>query len=228
VTADSRRSPRAGVDLPLAELDRIVEHLRSGGILGYPTETVYGLGGEPTTEVVEAVRELKGRDDGKPFLLLLPRTAPLGEAPLRWGLSLPPWADSLAESFWPGPLTLVLRDPERRFPSGVRSATGGVAVRVSSHPFVERLMARWKRPLVSTSANQSGSKAALTSDEVRTLVGGHRGGEGVWIVDGGPASSSLPSTLIDCTGERPRLLREGAIPAEVLRAALPELWDDGH
>jgi L-threonylcarbamoyladenylate synthase len=215
------------VDLTSEELDRIVTFLSGGGILGYPTETVYGLGGEPTTEVVEAVRALKGRDDGRPFLVLLPRTEPVWDVPLRWGLSLPSWAIGLAECFWPGPLTLVLSDLEERFPSGVRNASGGVAVRVSSHPFVEALMAGWDRPLISTSANLSGKNAALTAEEVRTLVEGARSGGGVWIVDGGPASSTMPSTLIDCTGERPRLVREGAIPAETLRATLPELVNDG-
>jgi tRNA A37 threonylcarbamoyladenosine synthetase subunit TsaC/SUA5/YrdC len=141
MTALSLGRSRVGADLLSQELDRIVEHLRSGGILAYPTETVYGLGGEPTIEVVEAVRDLKGREEEKPFLLLLPRTEPLGEVPLRWGLSLPTWAISLAENFWPGPLTLVLSDLEERFPFGVRSSSGGVAVRVSSHPFVESLMA---------------------------------------------------------------------------------------
>jgi L-threonylcarbamoyladenylate synthase len=210
------------------EVDRIVAHLRCGGLLGYPTETVYGLGGEPSPAVIERIRRLKGRDEGKPLLLLLPGSVPMGESPLRWGFDPPEWARRLGDLFWPGPLTLVLRDDEGRFPLGIRSSAGGVAVRVSSHPYVERLMASWGGPLISTSANRGGEPAALTADEVRKALGDAGGGDGVIIIDGGRAASSAPSTLVDCTGDRPKLLRRGAIPLDALRAALPELLDDGR
>jgi len=212
------------------DLDRIVEHLEGGGILAYPTETVYGLGGDPTPDVVSAIRRIKGREGEHPFLLLLPDGKHPAEAPLRWGLTLPDEGRRLAERFWPGPLTLVLADPHHRFPEGVRSAAGGVAVRVSPHPFVTELMATWCRPLISTSANRTGEPAALTAEQVRFGLGGGAGEaldrNRVRVIDGGPVDSPEPSTLVDCMGARPRLLRRGAISAEILRATVPELKDE--
>jgi tRNA A37 threonylcarbamoyladenosine synthetase subunit TsaC/SUA5/YrdC len=89
-------------------------------------------------------------------------------------------------------------------------------------------MERWGGPLISTSANREGEAASLTADEVRAAFSGGRGGDEIMIIDGGRSSSSVPSTLIDCMGELPILLRRGAIAAEVLRAAIPELIDNGR
>lgn len=210
------------------DIARIVEHLREGGVLGYPTETVYGLGGRAEVEVVEAIRSLKGREEGKPLLLLLPGSGPMRDVPARWGLDLPDWAGKMVEQYWPGPLTLVLRDRDRIFPEGIRSDMGGVAVRVSPHPFVEALMEEWDAPLISTSANRSGEDPAVTAEGVRRALAGRSGGEGVMIVDGGPAPNGLPSSLVDCTGARPVLLREGSVSRGQLADILAELRDDGR
>lgn len=202
-------------------LARVAAHLDGGGLVAYPTETVYGLGARPDPAGVRAVRELKGRDDGKPFLVLLPPDSGAEEA-LLWT----PAARDLARRFWPGPLTLVLADPDESFPPGVRSPRGGVAVRRSPQPFVEALLRRWPHPLLSTSANRPGDAPARTADEVERAVGGRPGLHRLWILDGGPLLDGGPSTVVDLTGPRPRLLRAGPIPAEALRAVMPDLEED--
>ena len=191
-----------------AQLSLIVGHLEDGGLLGYPTETVYGLGAGVTAEGVRAVRRLKGRGEKKPFLILLPEEVSEAGSVLEWT----PSARSLAEAVWPGRLTLVLGDPVGRFPEGVRSSAGSVAVRVSGDPFVSALMRLWKRPLLSTSANRAGRPPTRTAEAVgRTFTGGPGAGR-LWIVDGGPRLEAEPSTIVDCTGARPRVLRQGALP----------------
>ena len=182
-----------------AQLDRIATHLEEGGVLGYPTETVYGFGAGVTPGGIRAVRRLKGRGEAKPFLVLVPDRGSEDAARLDW---TPP-ALALAEAVWPGPLTLVLRDPGASYPDGV--------VRVSSDPFVTAFMRRWRRSLLSTSANRAGDPPAGSAGAVRRLSGA-RGADRLWIVDGGPRRESEPSTIVDCTGPAPRLLREGALP----------------
>ena len=202
-----------------AQLDRIAAHLEEGGLLGYPTETVYGFGAGVTPRGIRAVGRLKGRGGAKPFLVLVPDRGSEGAARLDWT----PSALALAEAVWPGPLTLVLGDPGASYPDGVRSAGGGVALRVSSDPFVTAFMRRWRRPLLSTSANRAGDPPAGSAGAVRRLCGGAGAGR-LWIVDGGPRpDGSKPSTIVDCTGPVPRLLREGALPLSRLLEVEREL-----
>lgn len=191
-------------------------HLESGGLLAYPTETVYGLGGAATPEVVRRLRQMKGREAGRPFLVLIPES---GGGSLAWT----PAGRKLAQHFWPGPLTLVLRDPESRFPPGIRDEQGRVAVRVSPHSFIRNLADVWPHPLVSTSANPSGGEPAMEPDEVATALADRPGVDRLWIVDGGRLPPSSPSTLVDCTESIPTVLRVGAVPVERLRALLDEI-----
>lgn len=197
-------------------LAEIAGFLGEGGLLAYPTETVYGLGGLAEPGPVGRLQELKGRDDERPFLLLI-------ASPEKVKLEWTPAANVLARRFWPGPLTLVLRDPDRRLPAGVRSPEGGVAVRVSPHPFLRSLTPLLPAPLLSSSANRAGETPARTVDEVEALLRGLPGGEGVLVADGGALPPSPPSTLVDCSGAGPRLLREGPITQRELERALEEL-----
>ncbi len=215
-------------------LSRIARHLERGGLLGYPTETVYGLGAAATVDGTDALRKLKGRRDDKPFLVLLPDgdkdtgirggkdlagASGVWDAGLQWTAP----ARELASAFWPGPLTLVLSDSEGRYPPGVRSTSGGVAVRVSSNPFVAALLEVWDAPLLSTSANRPGGAPARSAREVERAVQGRPGLDRFWIADGGPLPASDPSTVIDCTDPRPRLLRVGAVSAEEVAKVLSHL-----
>jgi L-threonylcarbamoyladenylate synthase len=218
-----RSWPVAGRGAESSEVERIGDHLAGGGLLAYPTETSYGLGAAATEGGVEAVRRLKGREADAPFLVLLPSGGDPVEAPKRWGLALPDAARNAAADLWPGPLTMVLFDREARFPPGIRSASGGVAVRVSSHPFVEALMALWDRPLISTSANRAGSQPTRSAGEIVAAFEGLPMSEELWIVDAGMLTASLPSTLVDFTLRRPRVLREGALTFAELFRRVPEL-----
>ncbi len=199
-------------------LDRAVEHLRSGGLLGYPTETVYGFGGRCEPESLAALGELKRREAVRPFLLLV--SDPDDVPALEWSEQ----ARQLAEAFWPGALTLVLADPGAAYPGRVRGPTGGVAVRHTAHPVAGALVAALGEPLTSTSANAPGQPPSATADEVaQALRDLAPDASHVGIVDAGRLPASAPSTLVDCTAERPVILREGAIPASRLRCVLPDL-----
>ena len=191
-------------------------HLERGGLLAYPTETVYGLGSNPSAPALAALSRLKGREPGKPFLLLVSGRAMAEE----WGLVLSPSARALSAAFWPGPLTLVLRGGEGRLPDDLRGKEGGIAVRHTSHAGIARLVAATRLPLTSTSANRPGEPAAPGPERIRAVFGTEIERGELLVLDGGVLGNVPPSTLVDCTGPVPRLVREGAIPrAELRRAA---------
>jgi L-threonylcarbamoyladenylate synthase len=198
-------------------LAEVTDHLTAGGLVAMPTETVYGLGGLATRGPLRRLQKMKDRGPDKPFLLLIPSVEAVSQ--LRWV----PWALELAKVFWPGALTLILEDPDRSFPQGVRSAEGGVAVRVSPHPLAQAVVNHLGGPLVSTSANTPGRPPALTGSEALSAVRELGADEGLWILDGGPLRPSDPSTIIDCTGSTPVVVREGAIPKNRLRCVLPKI-----
>ena len=203
---------RAGLDDP-ARLDPALDHLHADGLAVYPTETVYGFGGLSTPRALAALRRLKGRTADRPFLLLIPSTDAVPE--LVWTEA----ARELASVFWPGALTLVLADPSGSFPAGVRSLKGGVAVRVSSHPVTRALVERLGRPMTSTSANARGAPPALTAEDALAAVPG--AADGLWVLDAGRLPPSESSTVVDCTGAEPVVVRAGATPVARLRCVLP-------
>ena len=197
-------------------IPQIGRHLRAGKLLAYPTETVYGLGSAPTVPALAALARLKGRPVGKPFLLLIASRRMAEE----WGLVFNASASALAEAFWPGPLTLVLRGGEGRLPDELRGSEGGIAVRYTSHAGVSRLVAATGRPLTSTSANRPGGPPAPGPDRLVELFGAEEQSGELLVLDGGVLGNVPPSTLVDCTDLMPRMVREGAIPrAELRRAA---------
>jgi L-threonylcarbamoyladenylate synthase len=201
--------PDAGALAPAAE------HVLRGGILAYPTETVYGFGARCDPEGVQKVRRMKRRDDDKPLLVLVRDAAEV--AALRWTEE----ARELARIFWPGSVTLVLGDPDGVFPAGVRSTQGGVAVRVSPYPVVALLLDAIGGPLTSTSANAPGRPAARSGEEALSAAVSLDLGDEMLVVDVGLLPVSGPSTLVDCTGPAPVVVREGTVPLHRLRCALP-------
>jgi L-threonylcarbamoyladenylate synthase len=212
---------------PIAAL---IEHLRGGGILAYPTETVYGLGARVTAEGIAGVQQLKGRGTESPFLTLLPED-PRGieglvaESPWARALEWTPDALRLAEAYWPGPLTLILRarlDALDLWPLELRNPEGGVGVRVSPHPFVRDLLSQWGEPILSTSANRSGHPPVRDAEALRAQMEGQPGWERCQVVDAGVLPPSAPSTVLDCTGARPVGVREGAIPLSEIEGLLAD------
>jgi len=194
-------------------IEPVRRHLDQGGVIGYPTETVYGLGSAPLVAPTAKLAELKGRPQGKPFLLLV-SSREMAEA---WGLVFTPAATALAAAFWPGPLTLVLRGAEGRLPDQLRGPEGGIAVRHTSHSGIRRLVSELGYPITSTSANRPGSPPAPGPETlVKVFQQEVESGELI-VLDGGVLGNVPPSTLVDCTGTQAVLIREGALPREELR-----------
>ena len=202
-----------------AVLPQAVAHLVGGGLLAYPTETVYGLGSRARGPEVRALARLKGRRADKPFLLLVADRA-MAEAQ---GLAFNAAASALARAFWPGPLTLVLPGGSGRLPDALRGPEGGIAVRWTSHRAMARLVGALGEPLTSTSANLPGSPPAPGAEAiVRDFAPAVEAGT-LLVLDGGVLGNSPSSTVVDCTQPAPRLIREGALTLSELRRAAGQL-----
>ena len=191
-------------------------------VLAYPTETVYGFGGGIDRDSVDALIRLKGRPKGKPFLLLIAGSEMLSKL----DLLLPSYAGQLAARHWPGPLTLVLTGGQRRVPARLRGPEGGIAVRWTPHPGLTRLIRAYGEPITSTSANRPGVPPAMSAREIREQWSAAIARGTLRVLDGGTLAPSPPSTVVDCTGRAPRVVRPGAIPAAVLRETAPLLIGD--
>lgn len=189
------------------------EHLRAGGVVAYPTETVYGLGTAPAEAPLATLSRLKGRRPGKPFLLLVSSRLMAEE----WGLVFTPAARVMADAFWPGPLTLVLRGGEGKLPDLLRGPEGGFAVRHTSHPRVAQLVAGLQHPLTSTSANRPGTPPSPGAEGLMATFHDAIEEGTLLVLDGGVLGNVPPSTLVDCTTAIPVMIREGAIPRTELR-----------
>jgi L-threonylcarbamoyladenylate synthase len=192
-----RRIPATGDLLPAAAI------LREGGIVCYPTETLYALGADPWNPAAcERLRALKGRQDEKEWPLITATTAMIAD----FCRSDDPRMKVLAGRFWPGPLTVVLP---------ALSGAGSYAVRVSSCETARRLSELLEGPVISTSANPSGDPPVSDPDLLPEAL---RAGIDC-LVDGGLTPGGLPSTIVSLLAET-RILREGAIPAADVLAAL--------
>jgi L-threonylcarbamoyladenylate synthase len=181
--------------------------LRTGGVIGFPTDTSYGLGADPFNEAaVNRIFEIKGRAESKPILLLVESLA-MAE-------SIVQTTDvfySVAQKFWPGPLTLIL-DTDTTLPANVTAGTETIGVRWPIASFATALLKEFRKPMTATSANRSGMPSAVTADEVRQQLG-----DGLdALVDGGVLPSRQGSSVLDLTVDPPVLLREGPVTFETL------------
>ena len=190
------------------QIERGISVLRQGGLVAFPTDTVYGLGAcASLRQAVERVYRVKGRPRNMAFPLLLAHTSQIGEV----ADSVPQIAWLLVRNFLPGALTLVLHKSS----SVLDVITGGgmtVAVRIPAHPVPVALVEGLGTPIVGTSANLSGKPSALTADEVYSQLGDKID----LVIDGGRCPGGRESTVVDVTGEAPVVLREGAISREEL------------
>jgi len=218
-----REGPRVldlrGVDVTTFDFGEIAEHLRTGGVVAYPTETVYGFGGLCLPNAVDTLRRLKRRQLDKPFIVVIRSLADAER--LAWTED----ARELARIFWPGALTLVLRDPEGIFPAGVRSSSETVAVRVSPHPLVQRILGAAGAPLTSTSVNPPGEPPTSSGVGALEIARSLGAGSEMWVLDAGVLPPSGPSTVVDCTGAVPVVVRAGTVPVGRLRCAVPEIHE---
>lgn len=193
-------------------LRTVAEILAADGVMAYPTETFYGLGASLFSKKgVRRIFRLKERDAGKPLSLIVSDIDMIE----RIAAEPPPVFRLLAGDFWPGPLTLVLK-ASPSFPPDLAGPGHTVAVRIPPAAWLRGLVADIGLPVTATSANVSGEKDVSDPAEVVRLFDGKVD----VIVDGGPTPGGLPSTIVDISGDRPRLLREGAVAASALSAYL--------
>lgn len=214
--------PFWSIDEIEAALPETIAQINARKTIAYPTETVYGFGGGVDRESVANLIALKGRPPNKPFLLIVASS----EMITRLGLHLTSYASQLAARFWPGPLTLVLPGGEKRVPEQLRGPEGGIAVRWTPHPGLARLVNAYGDPLTSTSANRPGVPPASSASEIIDQWGAAVARGDLHVLDGGQIRVSPPSTVVDCTGRRPRVIRPGAIPASLLRESVPDVIGD--
>jgi len=190
------------------QIERGVSILRQGGLVAYPTDTVYGLGAYVSLpQAVERVYKVKERPRNMPLSLLLADTSQITKV----AESMPPVAWLLIHSFMPGALTMVL-PKSTSVPDTITAGGTTIAVRIPAHPVPVALVADLGNPIVGTSANLSGRPSPLTADEVYSQLGDKID----LIIDGGRCPGGRESTIVDVTGETPVVLREGAISREEL------------
>jgi L-threonylcarbamoyladenylate synthase len=206
--------------LPAAEprsLAQAVEILRAGGLVAFPTDTVYGLGARAwDAAAVAQLYVAKGRAESKAIPILLASADALGEV----ADQVPPLAWALAARFWPGPLTLVV-PRQARVPDVVTGGGDTVAVRVPNHPVALQLIKALGEPLAATSANLSGAPSPVSADDVLSQLRGRI----PLILDGGPCPGGLASTVLDLTTEPPVILRRGPVSREDLRTFVPDVLE---
>jgi L-threonylcarbamoyladenylate synthase len=189
-----------------AAIARAAGLLRAGVVVAYPTDTLYGLAADPSSVgAIEQLYRMKGRQVDQ----AIPLIAADLEQVERCAGPLPAMLRRLGERFWPGPLTLVVPVWPGLAP-GLHGGTGTVAVRVPAHEVARALARAFGGPITSTSANRTGEPASNSPDEVRIALGQDLEA----MIDAGPSPGGSPSTIVDLRGERPRLVRAGAVPFE--------------
>jgi L-threonylcarbamoyladenylate synthase len=177
--------------------------LRAGGLVAFPTETFYGLGANALDpDAVARVFRAKGRPPDKPLLVLVDSVEMAG----RLVVDIPDRARRLIARYWPGPLTLVLR-ARPSVPAALTAGTATLGVRVSGHPVAHAVVRAAALPVTAPSANPHGGPSPRSAAEVLAGLGARVD----LVLDGGPTAGGAPSTVLDLTGDRPRLVRPGAI-----------------
>jgi len=200
------RAPQADV------IRQAVEALRRGGLVAFPTDTLYALGADAlAAQAVERVITVKGRARGKPLSVLVPSVEALASLDVSLAAGVP---DAL-RAFWPGPLTVVVK-ASGKFPAVLTAATGTVGLRIPAGPVAQAILAGFGGPVIGTSANKAGGPDPGDAKTVQRAIGGQID----LLLDGGRVALGVPSTVLDCTSEPARILREGAIPRAKLAAAI--------
>lgn len=185
------------------------KRLREGKLVAFPTETVYGLGGNACDdETVARIYATKGRPDFNPLIVHLAHPKDVGHY-----ATLTPLAQKLADAFWPGPCTLVLdRKPDSPLSLLVSAGLDSVAIRVPAHEHAHSLLDEAGIPIAAPSANRSGRLSPTQAEHVEEEFAQIK--EDIWVLDSGPCGLGLESTVIDARGEVPVILRPGAVTAE--------------
>jgi L-threonylcarbamoyladenylate synthase len=195
---------------PAAEIERAAQVLRAGGLVAFPTETVYGLGADASNPAaVSRIFAAKGRPAGHPLIVHLADPEQIDE----WVREVPEAARRLARRFWPGPLTLIL-PKSARVPSEVTGGQPTVGLRVPSHPVALALLRAFGGGVAAPSANRFGRVSPTRAEHVAADLGSAVD----FLLDGGPCLVGVESTIVDATADRLRLLRPGGITVAQLEA----------
>jgi L-threonylcarbamoyladenylate synthase len=196
--------------LDAGKMAQVLAVLKAGGLVAFPTDTVYGVAGLANNPgAVERLFLVKERPESKSIPILLASAEAIGLV----AIDLPEMVLQLASAFWPGPLTLIVRRNPALPPQIGPGDT--VGVRVPDHSVARQLL--WAAgPLATTSANRSGQTNSQTAEEVLAQLGGRID----LLVDGGRTPGGRPSTVVDCTGRRPKLLRPGPVGLSQIEACL--------
>ena len=195
-------------------VDRAVSILLQGGLVAFPTDTLYALGAHAFMEsAVHRVFQAKERPAGMALPLLLARVEDMEKV----AVDIPQTAWDLAERFWPGALTIILRKGPS-VPDAVTAGMDTLAVRVPNHPLALKLIETTGAPLTGTSANRSGESEPVTAAEARSQLGDRVD----LVLDDGPCPLEGASTIVDLTSDTPRIVREGALSVSLLARYWPE------
>lgn len=201
-----------------AVIDEAAQVVARGGLVAFPTETVYGLGADALNpQAVRGIFAAKGRPEDNPLIVHVAHVTDLAELVKE----MPPVVNSLAKHFWPGPLTLIL--PRHSIvPDAVTAGLDTVAVRIPDHPVALALIRKSGCPIAAPSANRSGRPSPTEAQHVLEDLGGRID----IIVDGGPSGIGVESTVLDLTAAHPVILRPGAVTAEQLEPLLGPVATD--
>jgi L-threonylcarbamoyladenylate synthase len=195
-------------------IHEIASLLKKGGVIAYPTDTLYALGGDAfNPDAHHTIRILKGREASKQFPYIIDKAERLRE----WGLQLSPVAATVAATFWPGPLSLVLED-SGGLPVDVLDENRTICLRMPDSRIARAIAGALGGLVIATSANLAGRAPSRTAQEAMERFRGEIDA----VVDGGPSASAQPSTIVDVTGSKVVILREGAVPASRVRAVVEE------
>ena len=201
------------------EIKRAANALIDGELVAFPTETVYGLGADAANEkAVSRIYSVKGRPTGHPLIVHISSVKQLD----KWAIDISQYALKLANEFWPGPMTLILR----RSPLAKDFVTGGqdtVGLRIPAHPIAQELLAGFERlggsGIAAPSANRFGAVSATSSDDVTDEIGSRLNTKDL-VINGGSSRIGIESTIVDCTRDVPSVLRPGAITGEMIENCL--------
>jgi len=194
------------------KIKEIARILSSGAVIVYPTETFYALGANCfSRKAIQEIYRLKKRPPSKPISVVISDIDMIRQIVL----AIPPDFETLVSNFWPGPLTLVLK-ASSRVPKELQSLSGSIGVRLTGHEWLRSMVRHASFPITATSANISGGEEIANPEEAVRLFGKRVN----LIVNAGETQGRLPSTVLDLTGRKPRIIREGAIPLSQLKKYL--------
>jgi L-threonylcarbamoyladenylate synthase len=194
------------------KIDEAVAILRRGGVIGFPTETFFGLGADARSEAaIGKIFDVKGRDFNNPILVVIGEP---GQIDL-FAQDVPAQARELMNRFWPGPVTILFRAAAAVSPK-LTAGSGKIGIRLTSHPIARELAKKLGGPLTATSANLSGAPECASAAEVLAQLEGKIDG----VVDGGRTPGGKGSTIVDATVSPVKVLREGVIPTGLIQDTL--------